>query len=75
LVDNAAVWAYTVKTVNNKEREMNELEKTQEQLITELGRMAEYLAVAADDGAYDQEISRALDQVLALIAQAQGLTK
>lgn len=44
----------------------------QEQLITELGRMAEYLAVAADDGAYDQEISRALDRALALIAQAQA---
>ena len=40
----------------------------QEQLITELGRMVEYLAVAADDGAYDREISRAL----ALIAQAEA---
>lgn len=43
----------------------------QQRLIIELGRMAEYLAVAADDSAYDQEISRAL----ALIAQAEGEIK
>ena len=47
----------------------------QEQLIIELGRMAEYLAVAANDGAYDQEISRALALIARAEAQAQGLDK